>query len=582
MPFTPNTASSKTLPYYGPQSLHLLVLKAGLRGGDHDGCAFLAPSLLPSPLPWVDSLHHFLNSPSEKPAQELVSLLSKYHVQLFNHYYLCKPLVREINDYLSIADGEIFIREQLHLLRHEYKELIDFTHSHFNFSKALQDVLINWVCATSPIMMIMGYPDAIPHAGQVARLCLVKSAESSQHPIEQLQAAMVGWLHDPKFIPLFSLDNLSTHPIVAATMADDILQNHAPIHDLIHRAFKSVSSSSMPSPWPLTLHNFSKGITQALSINNDSRYVMEKFIQQKLDIQIQKQAFLHQHAPEATEKTLNTLNRIIADRLSGPSQGKPIPTLPESLLKTLSQTSFDSGLIGLHADSWEKLCQTLYPDILPAHLYQTIINGELNNLDIVIDIYNQLTQQARHHDNAFLYWPIDSQILFSHHEEVCPSGQIAALSLACSDPLMLSPHKIIATRPEKEPLQTRIQSYLTSLRDNINDLPASHQASGKSWQRAILFWLLKSAEELTHANLVKPFIQSHLETSLDEDIADLERFIDQPTTWGILTDINAHHSNQQHLIQHVIDVIQTHYVKLCKTYRHAVLNPNIDETKLTE
>lgn len=564
-----------------PTITDLMVLKAGLRGGDEDGCAFLAPSILPSPLPWLRELTHYLTQHTpDSPTESLIHCLAQHHIHLFNHYFLCKPLVREMHPYLTLNDGKQAMAEQLKILHAEHAELQHFIDKNFSFTPAFQHAVTHWVSATSPVIMMMGYPDAIAHAGQVSRLCIVKASEMSHDPIELLQASMVGWLHDPKFLPTFSLDNLCTHPIIAATIADDVFQE-SETQQIFKEVIVETTQNTRLSAWTVHYNTLAQGVIESLAINNDSRYVMERFVLPKLELQIQKTAFEKNISPQKTEKALNQLEYITKERLSSPSKNKTTPPLPDNVLEALQNTSLDTGLIGLHSDRWQALCKQILPDENPIKIYQNIIQGKYTDTDIIIKLNDLLETSSRQGESAFLYWSVPSKALFHHHEEVTPSGRVAALSLACSDPLLLSPHKVIATRPDKEPLIQRVASYIDSLSDNIKDLPATHHTSSQSWQRAILLWLLKSAETLTKGQLVQPFLNDHQNTLPQDDINTLEKILRQSTTWGIFSNLSTHHETNQKILEQAIETIKNDYNALCIAYRTAVMDPNVDETKIS-
>lgn len=578
-----SSSASQAGRYYAPTPTDLMVIRTGLRGGSDAQCAFLSPAILPSPLPWLTDLQQYLTQPDAKAIpRSLSDCLARHHVALFNHYILCKSLVLEMHPYLDLDAGQQAMQSQLAVLHHEYQELHTFLTTNFSLQAPFIHFVTYWVAATSPVIMMMGYPDAMAHAGQVSRLCVVKAAEMSHNPLELMQAALVGWLHDPKLLPTFSLDNLCTHPVIAATIAEDIFQERS-AQDALQQVITHIESLNPPSnsTWEMTPHHIAQGVIEALAINNDSRYVMERFVLPKLELQIQKMAFEEQHDPKTTEHTLNLLEQVTRSRLSGPSQGRPIPSLPNEVLHLLHATSMDTGLVGLHTERWSEICATVIPDTDPMTVYKHIINGEWGHRQTdIIQLHEALETASRKDKSAYLYWPVSSPTLFHHHEEVCPSGKIAALALACSDPLLLSPHKVITTRPDNEILLKRVASYLDSLSDNIQDLPMTHQTSSRSWQRAVLLWLLASAEALTRGNLVHPFLDSHQMSLPETDIADLDKILRQAGTWGIFANLSTQQENNQPVMDQAINTIQHYYSQLCVSYRNAVMDHDVDESKL--
>jgi hypothetical protein len=107
----------------------------------------------------------------------------------------------------------------LTLLKQEIKELYRiFSVLSFNEKELL--IFSQFVANSSLVLFYMGFADAIPHAAQVTKKCIVEAFKRSSYKYQILQSAIVGWIHDPKFPIKFSWSNLAAHPIIASAIAE--------------------------------------------------------------------------------------------------------------------------------------------------------------------------------------------------------------------------------------------------------------------------------------------------------------------------------------------------------------------------
>lgn len=156
-----------------------------------------------------------------------------------------------------------------------------------------------------------------------------------------LQSALVGWIHDPKLEITLSIDNLSTHPVVASAIAAVILEGPA----------MRASLDAYLRDQDMTGDDFIIGALGALSVNNDSRFVAERFIFDQVALQLMQQC---------GETDGAQLKDMLWDRhqqrLAAPSAGAP-QSFPSELEVAIARTTMDSGLVGVLKTAWREICR---------------------------------------------------------------------------------------------------------------------------------------------------------------------------------------------------------------------------------
>jgi len=585
--------SAKWHGRYAPGVRQLRGLRPAIWGNQADD-NFYAPSLIPDES-FINALQHLFDrsadilkaahtdiesgvlfKASELADSRLVRLivdeLAASRARLMNHYALSKKLASELidNQPASVYQPEAF-RFVLDLLEQNHNTR-NFLIRFFEFSLDEVHLFERFISCTVMALFAMGYPDAAHHSSQVARLCVVKAAKNGAGRPELLQAVMVGWLHDPKLMTTLSIDNLSTHPVVASAMAYGVLYQPT-FFNLLKIHLNSLGAKP---------HCFIRGVTDALSVNNDSRFVAERFIYDQVAMQIVRQC-----GKALGEPLTQNLWKTHQQRLGAPSRGVMPDAFSETLVVTIGKTQLDSGFIGLQKEAWRSACIASGalndgdPEIdkQADALYQAALIGKFKTPGQLKTITHMLLNPTDPNQPRNVRWMVNGLHLFSHHDEVCIHGKAAALALVCSDPLMLSPHKIMEVRPNDEPLIKRLQSYMVSLKSNINDLPKSARLSALTWQRSIYLCLLKAAKKLAGGNALSDFYNSHHNTSVEEDLEALEVLVLSPKTWKQ----SAHLTNvgdDELQFTYLLELLKFEYLQMCQYYRDAVLAQDVNEAKI--
>jgi hypothetical protein len=466
-------------------------LLRGLYGGrpfSHQA-GFYAPAFLPVSPDALSMMNGFLDSSfssnNRLADEQLVMLLCRMQASVANHYRLCKPLARETYDVQTMSEAlYASIRYELDTLSAEMTLMHQLFVTHSGWPEACWQAFQTWVAATAPMLIAMGYHEAIYHAAQVSRWAVLHA--SIQQPGNYwfaLQAAILGWFHDPKLPISFSIDNLAAHPVVASLLAMELLQHNLMLTPLAeaYRACDKAPEQLAPSLSALT-HD----VAEALRINSDSRYVISQVVQPKLGIQLES-AELRKEWDSWITARMNY--RGNCDKLTPPS--------PE-LYQALMSVSLHTGLQGLDAKSWHeatawwssRFSQTASPSML----YQAILRGETSGgqRDVAGVMAEWLGQAKLMGESPFVHFRVPGALLLTHHEEV-NSSQLAHC-LAFADPVMLSPHKILMARPTNEPFYRRISSYLQSMWDNVADLttPDGRQLADE-WMTSVMDMLWQVA-----------------------------------------------------------------------------------------
>lgn len=433
---------------------------------------FYAPALLPISTDLFLQINQWLNhqlnigNDAQVPPNidELVMGLARLQASVTNHYRLCKPLARESFPVQQLNDQLLsHIRQELETLHAEIATLYTVLTQQCHWPIECWNAFQAWASASTPIILALGYHDALSHAAQVARWCVLHAqAIRPNQPWFALQAAMVGWFHDPKLHIRFSIDNLATHPVMASLMATQLLQQ-AEIAYPLSAAWQACHPHVQQNQRASGLASATWDIAEALRINSDSRYVISQVIQPQLGRQLP--------TPELRKTWDNWIEGRMAHRTDNNNQLCPPPS---ELRHALSDATLHSGFIGLDATLWHEATKWWVncagQQYSPSMLYQTILRGEVSNhqKDMAETVAQWLDQAAMMGESPFIHWQVPGTLLLAHHWEV--SNPDLADCLAFADPLMLSPHKVLAARPSDEPFYLRLASYMDSMGNNLSDL----------------------------------------------------------------------------------------------------------------
>ncbi len=501
----------------------------------------------------------------DRDVQKLIRSLALAKARVMNHFALAKKLPRVIIENRPadayMDEAKLFLME----LQGQHTVTVNFFRKFFGFSEDEAGIYEQFVARTVKALYSMGYPDVVHHSSQVSRLCVVKAMDENACRPEVLQSALVGWLHDPKFETTLSIDNLSTHPIMGSAIAWHILNEP----EFRTRIANYVQGSGFG---PRT---FASGIVEALSVNNDSRFVSERFIYDQVALQI-----VQQYGEDLGTQLREKLWDRHQQRLAAPSKGvAPLP-FPPSLVEAISKTHLDSGMFGIRKAAWEEACRETGLQEPPEALYHRMVEGEYPDRAAVDKVSDYLLEKQALTKEVAVEWGVNGLHLFSHHDEVARYAQVAALSLVNSDPLLLSPHKVLEVRPEKETLLDRLKSYIGSLDSNINDLPKASRESALSWQRSIFICILKAAQDLTGVDRLTEFHQSHRYTPTQTDVDELRRRVLEIETWREYTKLAASPQERPRFDQ-VLEIMRRRYLEMCEFYREAAMSSDINESKIT-
>lgn len=422
-----------------------------------------------------------------------------------------------------------------------------------DMSKPEQEIFFRVVAKTAPVLFNMGFVDAIPHSGQVSRLTASMANHLGARPSEILQAAIVGWLHDPKLNPQIDLsnENLATHPVNAAGLALCIFGDRE-LSKMLLAYFKGGKPRR---------DQFVDGAVDALAINNDSRFVQMMVV---LPTYVKRVTELLGPEPASHFKS------VIEARLESAALGRKPRKLPAPLQGILSQVRLDSGLRGISKHRLvAAFSEAELGDKDSAQIVQDFIDGKLS---VTVDELAQVKSLVIEH--AVMHVEIDSATLLHHHQEVISSGRIAAEALVIADPMMLSPHKVASVY--NTPVIDRLKSYVGSFDDNNRLLPKDAQEKGFQWQRAVYLSMLSAADRLCGSTLLASFAESHADTSTVQDIDDLRTLILAEDTWCKYAQASGTGSENADVAK-AIAALEEAYVDVVDQYRKAVYDSSSEK-----
>ena len=537
---------------YSPSSHELMAIRNALLGWkDVDG---IGPQYF-APRSVEQALYKFLVCGTEVPDSVLRSL-SKGRARINNFFYLINQTLRPTEP----KKPDCYLDETKLFLEQLAEQAAIWRKGAFvnlDMNRAEQELYFRVVAKTASVLFNMGFVDAIPHSSQVSRLTASMATHLGARRSEILQAAIVGWLHDPKLNPSIDLskENLATHPINAAGLAWCVL-NDREVSRMLLSYFKKSKERRQA---------FIDGTVDALAINNDSRFVQMMVV---LPTYIERVSAVYGDGPASQFKG------VIENRLESAAQGKQPQELPVHLQGILSQIKLDSGLCGISKHGLTTAFEVAgIKRKHPHKLVEEILRGKLT-----ISLDQLATLKAAIIEHAVLSVLVDSATLLHHHQEVMESGRMAAEALVIADPMMLSPHKVAAVYDNA--FIERLKSYVASFDDNNRLLPKGAQEKGQHWQRAVYLSMLSAADRLCGSALVASFEETHEQSSVLEDIDDLRVLILDETTWCKYAAASGR-ATESDDIKLALSSLEDAYVDVVNQFRRAIYADG-DERTLTK
>jgi hypothetical protein len=519
---------------YTPKEDEMAWIKQGLMGYPAWSSGIMGPNYFPEKK--TENALLVLMTDDKPISPEVVENIARSKTRVMNTFalYNNKP-IRPVSDYLAEAGN--FAQQ----IKEEANDIKGVFKSQLRFDDAGIAVLHAFMAKTAPILFNMDFPDAMRHASQVTKLAAFKAAAMGAGRSELLQAAMVGWLHDPKFRGDLSRDNLATHPVVASAIADAIFAD---------ATFKKRLSTYLKSQQPAkTFKPFATGVVEALSINNDSRFVNQNVIIKRLI-----STFEDTYGPEIARR----LEELATERLDSPSRGETPQPLPQDIIGALRNIRLETGIIGVRKQALVSPEMRFNSDLVAA-----VIDGKITDPQLVTDLHRKLKD-----NNGFIQCNVDALTMFSHHSEVAPAGRIAALALVNADPLLLSPHKVVAATPRTVPWVNILTSFGNSFMDNINDLPMQNQIAARPWQRAVLVSVLNTADLL--AGRERGILaRQAADRDILSEIKNMKQLISDPATWGETAQLKEGDTDFATRYTQAFEALEGEYQRMVKQFRQA-------------
>lgn len=359
---------------------------------------------------------------------------------------------------------------------------------------------------TAPIMFAMGFPDAVAHAADVAQLTYLRAKKVGASQADAVQALFVGWLHDPKLPGAISWSNLATHPAIASSIA---------LHTLSQPEINATLEHYSENPVL-----FREGIKDALAINNDSAWVMNNVILHKSAFSPMSERGLADTQPENPHaETPRHIEELFNARFEAPSQSTSLPPISDSLMEAMNQVELSTDLRGLRYDAFSEE----YKRTITREALTNLLDGKAENSEL----WTRTQQLIAEQPSRFVVNPkVKGGTLSCHHMEV-ENAPFAARALAEADPLLLSPHKVIA-QTSGTTMIARLASFITSFDNNICFLPRSAQEDGKAWRNHLMIAMLGAAQELTGNSLLED--ETAIGMLIYNDEALKKKVLD-PATW---------------------------------------------------
>jgi hypothetical protein len=514
----------------GPSPDEITRITAGLSGWPGNE-TIIAPSYFPT-AEAVEALRTAIFSEQEIPQQALQKLAQhKVRAQNIHNLFLNKPAVKESN----------FAQDTLNFVN-EFKTRMGGLNN-FLQNEGLPDSAIDlfnrYALYTAPVLFSMGFPDAVAHAADVAQLTYLQAKKHGANETEALQALMVGWLHDPKLPGAISWSNLATHPVVASSIAK---------HTLEQPDIRSALNTYAFDP-----EFFKEGIVEALSINNDSKWVLDNVILHKATyIPLAEPGVADANPENTNEEARRNIETIFNNRFVAPSEGRELPAFPLPLMNELNQTELSTDLRGLQYDKLPEEFKTLHTRSAIAKL----LDGTEADQALWEQAQRIITEQPGHYA---INPKVKGGSLTSHHMEM-EKAPLAALGLAIADPLLLSPHKVMAQTAGSTVL-ARIASFVNSFDNNIRFLPKEAQDNGKTWRNQVLLSMLAASDALTGNRLLEDDMAI---IPLLQDDEALKNKVLSPETWrGPQGNFDTVPPDAETFGQ-VLNALKSHYEKAVK------------------
>lgn len=492
-----------------PDIKELEKINEGLAGWP-DTNEILAPGMVPT-REESSGIFNFIHNKVQLPEEIFNTLaIRKMHVKNFQNFITGIP-ISGINVYKLRTNKFLSDLQQ---------ELLDINKvfEKINLSNTEKELFNSFVSKTASILYNMGFSDAIPHAGQVTRKCIVEAYKRATTTTEILQSAMVGWVHDPKVPFKVSWSNLSTHPIIASAIADNVLNQPDFLEKLKHYF------EHLPLEDKAISENFTKGIVEALAINNDSEYVLKNGILNRPEwapgpaepagvidqiYSLSKEQLSLMGINITPEKLAQSIKSNAIKRFEASANRNKLEKFEKSIEMVLKNVYLETGIRGIPVKVFKKAIKSLtykyhfLENLDPMEVYNQILQGEIESQELIADLSNSLKLVSSPDNNVFEVPKVSGLSLFNHHIEV-ENASIAALSLEIADPLLLSPHKLLEGGAKNSAIE-QIEDFLVSFERNVKFLPKDAQASGRIWQRDLYYSILAATDELTGNNKLESF-----------------------------------------------------------------------------
>lgn len=492
--------SQPTLQFngYGPSALERARILTALQGTND---TVFGPNYLPS-LQMVNGLSQRLQANQTEPlSSSLLNELAQKKQEAINlhHFLLNKPLVSFDTTLNEAKTFDVDLKNRVSRILNESLT------PQAGFSPEMRQAFTRFVALTAPVIFTMGFADGVDHAGDVSQLAQTIAKKQGATPVEQLQAAMVGWLHDPKLKGDISWSNLATHPVVASAISDWVFQDNA---------FTSILNAGISNP-SLNAETFQQGLREALAINNDSAFVMNNVILAN--------TFKHPLGEPGLAEQVPATREWMHKRFKAPSKNEVLPVLPREVETELKQQGVSLST-DLRTITRQALSQIAGSSENAAAYYQQLVTGQITDETKLA----QVREQLKNTPNGITSPKASATSLLAHHEDV-DNGKVAAMALTVADPLLLSPHKIIESSFE-ETLGKRVRSFLNSFAANVTFLPQAQKTLGKLWQKELLDSMLKAVGELTGRQVLPALAQ---DAPLEEAIQVRDALLQGDLIWTI-------------------------------------------------
>ncbi|MGD9581187.1 MAG: hypothetical protein AB7V50_07430 [Vampirovibrionia bacterium] len=489
----------------------------------------------------LKSLGNYIDNNIELSDSDIKKInTQKANIHNFNSLLVTNEPIKKPEEF------DLETRNALKELKTQLKDIKE-TFKQAGLSDKEVNIFNKFVANTFLTLYFMGFPDAVGHAGQVTRKNIVEAYKFNASNENILKSAIVGWLHDPKLKANISWSNLATHPVIGGAIALTVLDS---------KEFDDLLVDYLPDN--KAIKSFKEGIVESLFVNNDSAFVLQNVV-------LNKPVFPVPNPQDGVASNCPDIVEVANKRLDAPSEGKKPDMITSKLLNAIKFIKFDTGIKALNIGSFGTMCNHLsskYPVLgskQASKVLDDILNGKISNPDIIFD----LNKTIKGNPNSVKPLKIKSTALFCHHDEVSESGKIPSLALVISDPLLLSPHKVLIGGMQKTPVE-RIKSYISSFNDNVKAIPFEAKENALCWQLDLYTSMLKAADELSSQNNFETFNECFKDESFDVKLNHLIELISTSSTWGEYADFEINDVNKEKLT-HMYSVVANHYKQATET-----------------